>query len=126
VLERIVQEEETHLNDLKIELEGVIDQEKGLERAPIFLHFDPCELERLIPDLSAFETNGALRMEAKSCLEIAMQLEQRAAGFFREYADKFIETQGKKVFQRFADEELKHYETICRRAEESLSSPISI
>jgi len=118
ILESIALEEEVHLNGLKAALEELNGQEKGLERAPIFLHFDPCELERLIPELHSHEVDGQLMMDAKSSLEVALELERRAAGFFRDFADKFIETQGKKIFQRFADEEMKHYEAICRRMEE--------
>ena len=115
VLECVAEEEEGHIRELRGELEELTCREKGLDRAPIFLHFDPCDLERLVPDLSAYEADGKLKMDAKTSLEVAMQLEQQAAGFFRDYADKFIETQGKRVFQRFADGELRHYEAICRR-----------
>jgi Fur family ferric uptake transcriptional regulator len=118
ILERTAQEEEVHLNELKAELEELNRQEKGLERVPIFLHFDPCELERLIPDLQAYEVGGQLNLDMKSCLEKAMLLKQRATGFFRDFADKFIETQGKKVFQRLADNELRRCEAISRRMEE--------
>ncbi len=122
VLERIVQEEEAHLHELKSELEGLVGEERGLEHAPIFLHFDPCELERLIPDLRAYEKDGRLAIDAKNSLDVAVQLEQRAAGFFRDFADNFIETQGKKVLHKFAQEELKHCETICRHVEEFVTA----
>ncbi len=126
VLERIAQEEEAHLGELKNELEGLISQERGLERAPIFLHFDPGELERLVPDLHAYEADGCLKMDVKGSLEVSIQLEQRAAGFFRDFADKFMETQGKKVLQRFAEEEMKHCDAICRRMEELMPAGATI
>jgi Fur family ferric uptake transcriptional regulator len=117
VFELLVQEEEVHLDEIKAELEGVVSQEKGLEEAPMFLHFDPCELEQLIPDISMYEVDGQLRMDARNSMEVALQLEHRSADFFRGLADGFIETAGKKVFQRFAEDEMRHHETICRRME---------
>jgi Fur family ferric uptake transcriptional regulator len=118
VLERIADEEGRHLMELEEELAAVEGQEKGLERAPMFLHFDACDLEKLIPDLSGYEENGELRLDARRSLELAMVLERHAANFFREYAEKFIETRGKRIFQRFADEEMRHYETISQRVDE--------
>ncbi len=118
VLEQILREEETHLQELTAELDDLNGAEKGLERAPIFLHFDAAELERLVPDLTSHMEDGKLKMDAKSALETALQLEQAAAGFFKEFAGKFIETQGKKIFQRFAEEEMRHYDALCRRLEE--------
>ena len=35
----------------------------------------------------------------------------RAAGFFRQYADRFLESRGKRILQRFADEEERHCES---------------
>lgn len=121
VFERIVQEEEKHLADLNLELEEMHRQEKGLDRVPIFLHFDPYDLEELIPSLEDYAVNGELRLDAKRSLELAMVLEEKAAAFFKEYADKFIDTQGKKIFQHFAEEEMRHYESIGKRMEEALS-----
>lgn len=122
ILERIAQEEESHLCELRAELDRIHSQEKGLDSAPIFLHFDPCELEGLIPDLRDFESDGELRLDARRSLEMAMVLEQKAAAFFRDYAERFIETEGKKIFQHYAEEEQRHYESIGRRVEEMLAA----
>ncbi|PYV19748.1 MAG: hypothetical protein DMG07_01240, partial [Acidobacteria bacterium] len=66
----------------------------GLEDAPMFLHFDSCELERLVPDLRDYEVDGELRLDRRASLDVAMILERRASEFFRDYADKFLETEG--------------------------------
>ena len=88
----------------------------------MFLHFDPCELEQLVPDLKQFEEDGQLRLGPKQALEVAMTIGQRAATFFKEYAEKFLETEGKRIFQRFAEEEMRHHDLINRRREESLAA----
>jgi Fur family transcriptional regulator, ferric uptake regulator len=116
ILARIAEEEEQHLAALQEELDTLNGQERGLEQAPIFLHFDPCDLERLVPDLKQHEVNGEFRLGARRSLELAMMLEESAAGFFKAYAEKFMETRGKKIFEHFAEEERKHYESISRRA----------
>lgn len=118
VLERIAGEEAAHLSELEAELERLQRQAKGLDKAPIFLHFDPCDLDRLVPDLGEYEVDGELRLDRRASLDLAMVLERRASEFFRAYAEKFLETEGRRIFERFAEEERKHYELIRRRAEE--------
>lgn len=117
MFEQISLQQEAHLAELKADLEELNRQEKGLEQVPIFLHFDPCELEKLVPDLQMWDRDGALRLGAQSALEVAMIFEQRAAGFFKEFAEGFKETHGKRIFQHFAEEEMKHYEAISRQFE---------
>ncbi len=118
VFEQIVRQDERRLNDLKEELAELYAQEKGLDVAPIFLHFDPSQLERLIPDLAEHEVEGSLSLSAQHALNAAMRLELNAAGFFRAFAEKFIDTQGKKIFQRFADAALKRHEALSQGIEE--------
>src|SRR5437867_433662 len=120
ILWRIADEEKGHLAELEEELSRINRMEKGLESAPVFLHFDPCELERLVPNLETYESRGVLNMDALRSLEVAMVLERRAAEFFQGYAEKFLETKGKRIFLQFAEEEQKHFESIRRRAEELL------
>ena len=121
ILDLIAKEEARHLSELEMELEQIHRQEKGLEHAPMFLHFDPCDLERLIPDLAELETGGLLRLDPRMALEVVVGLEKKASQFFRDYADKFMDTEGKRVFQRFADEESRHLDLISRRMEERLA-----
>jgi Fur family ferric uptake transcriptional regulator len=117
LLEGIALEEKKHLADLQDELAKVHRQEKGLERAPVFLHFNPGELERLVPDLKEYQVEGELRLNPRRSLELAMVLEQRAADFFAKFAAKFMDTQGKEIFQHFAEEERRHYESLSQRRE---------
>jgi len=122
VLERVSEEGNEHVKVLEFELQEICRLDKGLERAPMFLHFDPYELEQLIPDLRKFEQDGQLRMGCRQALEVAMTLGQQAATFFKEYSEKFMETEGKRIFQRFAEEEMRHHELMNRRREESLAT----
>jgi Fur family transcriptional regulator, ferric uptake regulator len=122
VFEQIIKEEQAHLDDLRTQLDELNRLDKGLERVPIFLHFDLCELERLIPDLKCYEKDGALQVDAQRAREITTAIERHAAGFFRDYAEKFEETQGKKIFQHFAEAEMKHNEQIGQRVAAACST----
>jgi Fur family ferric uptake transcriptional regulator len=102
LLERMIEEEQRHVEELNTRLAEIIGQEEDLEHAPLFLHFDPCELEALIPDLSKFETAGEVRMDEKASTEMVVSLNRRLAEFFKTYAEKFPETQGKQILLNFA------------------------
>ncbi len=118
--ELMMNEESRHVAELEGELDHLCRQERGLDRAPIFLHFDPCELEKLVPDLHEFEVEGELQIDLRRSLELALSFEQRAAGFVKEYAGKFLETEGKRIFERFAEMEALQIDMISRRLEEMM------
>ena len=120
VFERMMREEETHIGNMNAKLDEIVRQEKDLEKAPIFLHFDPCELDALFPNLSGYESGGELRLDARSAAEMALALKRDSADFFKAYADKFGETQGKQVLLTFAAQEQDHSDLIRQRMEEML------
>jgi Fur family transcriptional regulator, ferric uptake regulator len=126
IFECMAKEEANHIAELNAQLEELHRQERGLEQAPIFLHFDAEDLNRLIPDLDHFRRNGELNLSAKDSLELAMSLEQGTAGFFRDYSKRFIETLGRQVFLNFAEAEGRHYQTISRHMEELLPGAQSL
>jgi Fur family ferric uptake transcriptional regulator len=125
VFEQITRDEEVHIAELNKKLEEIIRQEKDLDRAPVFLHFNPCELEDLIPDLSHYEKAGEFRLDAKAAMELALAINRGTVDFFSSYADKFAETQGKQIFLSFAGRERNHCDQMQRRMEaiQSLSEP---
>jgi Fur family transcriptional regulator, ferric uptake regulator len=123
IFEKMVQEEESHIADLGVKLEEILRQERDLEHAPIFLHFDPCELESMIPDLGEIEKTGEFRLDAKASAELALTLNRSAAEFFRKYAEKFSETQGKQLMITFANQESDHSDLIRQRMEGMLNTP---
>ncbi len=117
VLEVVAMEEESHASQLNAELEAMHRNEKGLEIAPEFLHFDTTELKQLIPSLQDFMVGEELRLDACHALEMSMQLEKRTARFFQQLAEKFDETEGRRVLERCAEQELRHYASISHRAQ---------
>lgn len=120
VLQRMVQEVEAHIADLNAQLEEIVRQEKNLERAPIFLHFDPCELEALIPDLSKYEIDGEFKLDSQASTELALTLNSNAGEFFRKYAESFAETRGKQILIKFAEQEAAHNDLVRQRVQETM------
>jgi Fur family ferric uptake transcriptional regulator len=118
VFERMIREEEFHREDLNAKLEEIVRQEKDLEHAPVFLHFDPYELESLIPDLSNQNIDGELKLDAKVSTEIALSLNRKSSEFFQSFAEKFSETQGKQILLNFASQEGAHSDLIRQRMNE--------
>jgi Fur family transcriptional regulator, ferric uptake regulator len=118
VFERMIQEEEKHIADLNRQLEDLVSQEKYLDRAPIFLHFDPSELEALIPDLSTYAAKGDDRWDARACVDLILDLNRKTSDFFRTYAGRFSETQGKWILLSFAGQEDEHCDRVRQRIKE--------
>ena len=126
ILGRMVKAVEAHIVELNVKLEEIVGQEKDLEYAPIFLHFDPCDLEKLIPDLCKYESGGEILLDAKSSIELALKLNRSAADFFKAYADRFAETQGKQIFVNFANQEANHCDLMSHRMEQMASSASAV
>jgi Fur family ferric uptake transcriptional regulator len=126
IFERMVHEVDAHIVELNMKLEEIVGQAKDLEYAPIFLHFDPCELEELIPSLSPQEPSGEIRLDAKASIELALELNKSAADFFKAYAERFAETQGKQILINFANQEGNHCELMRQRMEQLLVSPSAV
>ena len=115
----MIQEEEKHIADLSRQLEELVGQEKFLDRAPIFLHFDPSELDALIPDLSRREgRREVLDGMRKACVDLILDLNRKTSDFFRTYAGRFSETQGKWILLSFAGQEAEHSDRVRQRIKE--------
>ena len=121
VFAAIVEEGLKHLAKLESELEDLLQRHKAVGRAPVFLHIDPQALDKVLPDLQELEQDGELRLDPLRCLEVALRFEKGAADFFREYAAGFLETRGKHIFLRFAEEEMRHCTSISHRMQQLIS-----
>jgi Fur family transcriptional regulator, ferric uptake regulator len=123
IFERMIQEEEKHIADLNRQLEELVGQEQFLDRAPIFLHFDPSELDALIPDLSKYKEEGETRCDAHACVDLILDLNRKTSDFFRTYAGRFSETQGKWLLLSFAGQEDEHSHRVRQRIQEIQDAP---
>ena len=124
VFERMIPEEETHISELNSNLYDLLRQEKYLDQAPIFLHFDPGELEIMIPDLSRYENNGEILLNSKAAIDISTKLNRSASEFFKKYAEKFTDTLGKRILMNFAIQEENHCDLMKQRMESRQQSGV--
>jgi len=113
--EQMTEQEERHIADLNAKLEELTDKEQDLDRAPVFLHFNPCELDAMIPDVSHADRTEMPAMDAAGAMKLALALNDRTTEYFREYAEKFAETRGKRILLEFAELEKTHGDFIRQR-----------
>ncbi|MCY3756670.1 MAG: transcriptional repressor [Acidobacteria bacterium] len=116
-------EEEKHLSELEGEWEALVKRNKRVLKAPVFLHFDYNELNRLFPSPEELRKRGVERLSLEEALHLALSMEQGAHSFFKRYAEKFNDTRGKAIFQKFAEEELEHCDLIQQECDRLLGSP---
>lgn len=124
VFERMALEEENHIADLKSKLDALYHQEKDLERAPLFLHYDADELKALVPDLEGIRKDGGLWVDAGTAIALCHELSRKASEFFKKYAEKFADTLGKRIFVNFAVQEEQHCDIMKQRMEGRLQPGI--
>lgn len=113
-------EEGKHLRELEGEWEALIKRNKRILKAPEFLHFDYNELNRLFPSPEQLQKRGLEQLSLEEALHLALSMEQGAHSFFKRYAEKFNDTRGKAIFQKFAEEELEHCDLIQQECDRLL------
>ncbi|MYC81443.1 MAG: hypothetical protein F4X19_05045 [Acidobacteria bacterium] len=113
-------EEGKHLRELEGEWEALIKRNKRILKAPEFLHFDYNELNRLFPGPEELQKRGVERLSLEEALHLALSMEQGAHSFFKRYAERFNDTRGKAIFQKFAEEELEHCDLIQQECDRLL------
>ncbi len=123
VLEQICREEEAHIAGLNQKLQEIVQQETGLADAPMFLHFDPDALGKLIPELSGYEKMGELRLDDLASLGFVLKLNRNTVEYFKEYTNFFPDTLGRQILLQFVAQEEDHCNLVQQRIEQLTSSP---
>lgn len=112
----LLKDERGHLRWLQEEWEKLIRQHPALSQAPVFLHFDYGALQRIFPSRREMKKKLAGTMGEREILEWALEVEKQAHAFFSAYPSQFNDTRGKELFEKFAEEERKHYDLVRRAA----------
>ena len=115
-------EEEKHLREIEGEWAALVKRNKRILKAPVFLHFDYNELNRLFPSPEELRKRHLERLSLEEALHLALSMEQGAHRFFKRYAEKFNDTRGKAIFLKFAEEELEHCDLIQQECDRLLAS----
>jgi Fur family ferric uptake transcriptional regulator len=110
VFEKLAEEEREHLSRLEARYRELLQQDPQLESRPTFLFFKGAA--------NGLFAAGAERLangvDARQALMIGIRCERGSHRFFKRYGGKFEDSEGKKIFLEFADEERSHLELLIR------------
>jgi len=110
VFEKLAEEEKEHLGTLEARYGELLREDPQLESRPTFLFFKGAanglfaagadQLAKGVDDLKA--------------LMIGIRCERGSHRFFKRYGERFEDSEGKKIFLEFADEERQHLDLLIR------------
>ena len=110
VFERLAGEEGEHLGKLETRYRELLADNPGLESQPTFLFF-----KGAANGLFAAGTEELKKgVDDRQALLIGIRCERGSHRFFKRYGERFEESEGKRVFLEFADEEREHLDLLIR------------
>jgi Fur family ferric uptake transcriptional regulator len=110
VFDKLAEEEKEHLGTLEARYRELLEQDPQLESRPTFLFFKGAA-NGLFAAGAEQLSKGVNDREA---LMIGIKCERGSHRFFKRYGEKFEDSEGKKIFLEFADEERAHLELLIR------------
>ena len=110
VFEKLATEEQEHLGTLEKRYRELLQQDPQLESRPTFLFFKGAA-NGLFSAAADRLANG---VDDRQALMIGIKCERGSHRFFKRYGDKFEDSEGKRIFLEFADEERAHLELLIR------------
>ena len=111
VFDRLAAEEREHLSKLEARYRELIAGDPGLENQPTFLFFKGAANGLFAAGADELTQKGAGDRHA---LRIGIRCERASHRFFKRYGDRFEESEGKRIFLEFADEERDHWDLLVR------------
>jgi Fur family ferric uptake transcriptional regulator len=110
VFEKLAEEEKTHLATLEKRYRELLDQDPELEARPTFLFFKGAANGLFAAGADQL-TKG---VNDRQALMIGIRCERGSHRFFKRYGERFEDSEGKRIFLEFADEERAHLELLIR------------
>ncbi len=110
VFERLAREEREHLEKLEARYQRLVAQDPQLESRPTFLFFKGAANGLF----AAGAEELARGLDDRKALMLAVRCERTSHRFFRRYAGQFEDTEGRRIFFEFANEEREHLEVLIR------------
>jgi Fur family ferric uptake transcriptional regulator len=111
VFEKLAGEEKEHLATLENRYRELVKQEPELEKQPPFLFFKSASKGLFAAGVDELSAEG---VGDKQALRIGIRCERESHRFFKQYGERFEESEGKRIFLEFADEERDHFELLVR------------
>jgi len=115
VFERLAGEEGEHLAKLEARYGELVAARPGLEAEPTFLFF-----KGAANGLFAAGSKELRQGDGRAALLIGIRCERGSYKFFKRYGERFEESEGKRVFLEFADEEREHLDLLRRERARSV------
>ena len=110
IFEKLAGEEDDHLDRLEQRYKQILASDPQLESYPTFLFF-----KGAANGLFAAGTEQLAKgVNDKQALMIGIKCERGSHRFFKRYGERFEESEGKRIFLEFADEERQHLELLIR------------
>ena len=110
VFQKLAEEEKEHLATLEARYAQLLKMDPQLESRPAFLFFKGAA--------NGLFAEGADRLSKgvndQQALLIGIKCERGSHRFFKKYGERFEESEGKRVFLEFAEEEREHLEMLLR------------
>lgn len=110
VFEKLATEEHTHLSTLESRYRDLLAKDPQLDSRPTFLFFKGAANGLF----SAGTEQLAGGVDDRHALMIGIRCERGSHKFFKRYGEKFEDSEGKRIFLEFADEERQHLELLIR------------
>ena len=110
VFDKLAEEEQEHLGTLEARYRELLQQDPQLESRPTFLFFKGAANGLF----AAGAEQLARGVNDREALMIGIRCERGSHKFFKRYGEKFEDSEGKKIFLEFADEERAHLELLIR------------
>lgn len=108
VFQKLAGEEREHLAKLERRYRDLSAQDPQLESRPRFLFFKGAASGLFASGAEALRRG----VDDEQALRIGIRCERGSHRFFKRYADRFEESEGKQIFQEFAEEERDHLELL--------------
>jgi len=110
VFEKLATEEQDHFGRLEARYRQLMAENPALESQPTFLFF-----KGAANGLFAEGTEELKKgVDERQALLIGIRCERGSHRFFKKYGERFEESEGKRVFLEFADEEREHLDLLIR------------
>lgn len=107
---RLAEEEKEHLGTLEARYRELLAQDPDLEARPTFLFF-----KGAANGLFAAGTEELSKgVDDRQALMIGIRCERGSHRFFKRYGERFEDSEGKRIFLEFAEEEKDHLELLIR------------
>jgi Fur family ferric uptake transcriptional regulator len=107
---KLAEEEKEHLAKLEQRYHELLSQDPLLESRPTFLFFKGAASGLF----SAGTQELADSVDTRKALMIGIRCERGSHRFFKRYGERFEDSEGKRIFLEFADEERDHLDLLIR------------